>query len=270
MTLPKSLLDAEGNVSRRLVLTTAAKSSLMLAALAALPGCGGVGPSTANIDSQIDTAIFNLILQLEYLEVEYVGYALNGESSLSADLKSGVGTAGATLGGKKVSMPEDVRSVAEEILSDDLEHIQILRASVQDKAVAKPKLQLDLLGGFENGPQFLSVLRALKDLIASGHAYGAPQVTTLLYRQTGTKIGFTEAYHAGNVRLLHVQHNVTQTVLDDRDQRVKDGNYFTTAPGGQMIQRDYKQLQAIIFDGGQKSGGFFPEGLNGLPDDLPI
>jgi hypothetical protein len=263
-------LDVAENVSRRDLLVGAGKAGLAISAISLLAGCGGAGGGGgSSINTQIDHAIFNLVLQLEYLEAEFVGFALNGESPLSADLKSGKGLAGPTLGGSAVAMPEEVRSVCTEVLSDDIEHIQILRASVQADAVAKPKIQLDVLGGFENGLKFLSVLRALKDLVVSGHAYGAPKVTTLLYRETETKIGFVEAYHSGNIRLLHIQRNAPETLVDDRDQRVKVGNYFTTAPGAQMIQRDPKQLEAVLFAGGQKQGGFFPDGLNGIPDELP-
>jgi len=79
----------------------------------------------------------------------------------------------------------------------------------------------------------------------------------------------TEAYHAGNIRLAIGVNWVSTTQTDSEDVLPPPSGkqWFTTDSTGLALVRDPGQVLAIVYGSasvGAMSGGFFPNGVNGL------
>ncbi|CAM3900128.1 ferritin-like domain-containing protein [Deinococcus saxicola] len=141
--------DMQGTSSRRKFLGMAG----MMGAGAVLSGCANViatqppKPTKANLDA----AIFNFALNLEYLEAAFYLAAVGRLDELTphgGDLGQIILPAGFT-GRGGVSIPglsSNVRNLAEEIADDELAHVKVIRAVLGDAAVNQPTI--DLSGAF--------------------------------------------------------------------------------------------------------------------------
>jgi hypothetical protein len=225
-----------------------------------------------------DSDILNFALNLEYLEAEFYTMATTGQTISQIGIGvDGMGTAGATTGGKQVDFathgnlfPDKLHSVAQEIAYDEQQHVILLRSALGAAAVAKPAINLDALNtGFGNVRHFLKLARAFEDTGVSAYAGAAPLITSKAYLGVAAQILATEAYHAGNIRLAIGVNWVSTTQTDSEDVLPPPSGkqWFTTDSTGLALVRDPGQVLAIVYGSasvGAMSGGFFPNGVNGL------
>lgn len=269
----KTIGDAEISlpyVDRRQFLQRIGIAGASVGVAGLLAGCGGT-TSAGNVSSQSsgsnqDVAILNFALNLEYLEAEYYAYATTG-SGISSTLFTGVGTQGATTGGAMVTLDSATMAIAVEIARDELEHVEFLRSVLGAGAVAKPAINLAALGAVTTQAQFLALARAFEDVGVSAYTGAAPLITSKTYLGAAAQILGTEAYHAGNIRLLVAQQSISTTPVDTSDVLPPPSGtqYFTNDPVHALaISRTTRQVLNIVYGGvGVARGGFYPNGMNG-------
>jgi hypothetical protein len=278
-------------VHRRKFFKTAGYATAAVAGAAVIGGKLGVldqipGINKTNLVAQAvkagaitDTDILNFALNLEYLEAEFYSVAVQGRTlgSLGFDL-SGKGRRGETVGGKKVDltqydgMPEisgKLKAVAEEIMYDEQQHVLLLRSALGDDAIAIPQINLDALNmGFSGYRHFTSLARAFEDVGVSAYGGAAPLISSKEYLGVAAQIALTEAYHAGNLRLM-ASVDIDPTFAVDKNDILPPPSgkqYFTVDSKGLAIVRSTSQVLAIVYQNptsGANSGGFFPNGVNG-------
>ena len=182
-------------------------------------GGGGGGGGTTDVDN----AILNFALNLEYLEAAFylaaVGrideiMALGGDAAI--DLPDGFdGTTSIPF------MDDDVASYAAEIAQDELNHVVALRAALGDAASDRP--HLDLSNSFAGAAEAAGILPAGKgaafnpfandlfflhgsfifeDVGVTAYNGAAPLITKGAVLAPAAGILAVEAYHAGEIRTL--------------------------------------------------------------------
>ena len=281
------------NVNRRAFVRTAGIASLGVAGaswlggkmgiLETLPGSKSLGLRPAAVQGAeiTDVDILNFALNLEYLEAEFYTVSTTGRTIDQTGIAtSGTGNPGPTTGGKQISFEADgqkaessgkLRAVAEELAFDEQQHVNLLRSALGSAAVAKPAINLDALGvGFDNFKQFLALARAFEDVGVSAYGGAAPLISDKTILATAARIALTEALHAGNIRLLVAENNITDLAspIDTLDVPPPPAgkNYFTVDDHALAIARVPGQVLHIVYhswEQGVSSGGFFPTGLNG-------
>jgi hypothetical protein len=133
--------------------------------------------------------------------------------------------------------------------------------------VAKPAINLEALGiGFANFREFLQLARAFEDVGVSAYAGAAPLITSKAYLQVAAQILAVEALHSGNIRKQVQEHLVPTTPVDSLDVLPPPSgkNFFTVNSQALAIIRTTSQVLSIVYGGGTTSGGFFPDGVNGV------
>lgn len=290
---------SQGTMNRRQMLHTSALVGAGTVAGTLLAGCVQAGPA---VKPDLDLAILNFALNLEYLEAQFYSWAAFGHG-LDAGLLTGTGNQGALTGGAKVPFASmDVQQYAEEIAMDELNHVKFLRSALGSNAVAMPSIDIGpafaaagnaaskgAIQGFNpyaNDLFFLHGAFIFEDVGVTAYAGAAPLVTNPDYLSAAAKIMAVEAYHASEVRtLLYAQRNVTVTgmlkvsdvvqaisdlrgsVGGGKDQGILAGgraNIVPTDANGLAFARSTTEVLAIVTLGGAgNKGGFFPGGLNG-------
>jgi len=194
-------------------------------AIAVFAGAMSSEASAASPD--VDVAILNFALNLEYLEGEYYQRTVYGVG-LPGDLTSGIGLQGGGVrGGSKVQFQNAVvLDVAAEIANDEKNHIQFLRATLGKEAVAEPVISLDasftafaaaagLPGNFSpyaDDFSFLLGAYILTEVGVTAYQGAAPFITSKTHLSAAARILAVEAYHIGTIRtLLFAQQNVYYT-----------------------------------------------------------
>lgn len=221
--------------------------------------------------SLTDVDILNFALNLEYLEAEF--YTVGTTGRRIADIGIGItgpGQAGETVGGSRVSMNDRQATIAAQIALDEQIHVQFLRGALGNAAVAKPAINLAALGiGFNNVNEFLTLARAFEDLGVSAYGGAAAAISSRAILTAAVQIGLTEAQHAGVLRLLVSDAGVPVPMVDGLDVPPLG------SPGGRLFQVDGQGLTTIRTPSqvlaaayasptaGTRSGGFFPNGVNG-------
>ncbi|MFK7604011.1 ferritin-like domain-containing protein [Deinococcus sp. SM5_A1] len=150
--------DTQGTSSRRKFLGMAG----LMGAGAVLSGCANViatqPPKPTKPD--LDAAIFNFALNLEYLEAAFYLAAVGRLNELTphgGDLSQIILPAGFN-GTDGVGIPglsANVRNMAQEIADDELAHVKVIRSVLKTAAVNQPTLDL--------GPAFLAAGEAASD-----------------------------------------------------------------------------------------------------------
>jgi hypothetical protein len=247
-----------------------------------LPGAARLGLTSSPVHAQAaitDADILNFALNLEYLEAEFYTVATTGKTIEESGIAvSGTGTPGPTTGGNKVNFREGffpigdlgglvTFEIAEQLAYDEQQHVLLLRGALGSAAVAKPAINLEALGiGFANFREFLQLARAFEDVGVSAYAGAAPLITSKAYLQVAAQILAVEALHSGNIRKQVQEHLVPTTPVDSLDVLPPPSgkNFFTVNSQALAIIRTTSQVLSIVYGGGTTSGGFFPDGVNGV------
>lgn len=253
----------------------------------------GSGPS--------DASILNFALNLEYLEAEF--YLRATGSALPDDLTTGVGSRGEVSGGKPVPFKSPViRRFAEEIASDERQHVSFLRGALGSAAVARPTISLDhsftqaaraagLVGdgetfdAYANEVNFLFAAYLFEDVGVTAFKGAAPFIDNKTYLDAAAGLLATEAYHAGIVRLALYNQGVIDDSVFTAAQKISDVrnavdhvgnddqsigtadrlNLVPTDENGGAFGRSPEHILNIVYLTPERatSGGFYPSGLNG-------
>jgi len=216
-----------------------------------------------------DVDILNFALNLEYLEAEFYTKATTGQTIEQAGIAvSGTGTQGETIGGRKIDFGASTLRIMKEIADNERNHVTFLRQALGSAAVAKPAINLDALGAVTGDRQFLALARAFEDVGVSAYGGAAKLIKDANTLEAAARIALTEAYHAGNIRLIVALKEIPTQVLDENDYAPppSGSKYFTTSRVGLAKVRTPGMVLAIVYGSsasGTSSGGFFPDGVNG-------
>lgn len=250
-------------LARRTFIKNVGLAGMGVAVGAMVEGCSNSSISNAQSPAVPETDVLNFALNLEYLEAEFYSMAVTG-TSLNSSVTGGTSKA---TGGAKVTFTDSrIADIAAEINADESLHVKFLRSALGASAVAEPTINLNALGiGFATQAQFLILARAFEDTGVSAYA-GAATLLSGNNLQAAAQILATEAYHAGNLRLEVVQNGITAPALDSQDVPPTEQHFFPTDSNALAIKRTTSQVLAIVYANsaaGTKSGGFFPNGVNG-------
>jgi hypothetical protein len=252
-----------GSVSRR------AFGRTTLAAGLGVAGSLMVGNREAHAQALTDADILNFALNLEYLEAEFYTRFTTGKTIADYGIgTSGTGQRGATTGGRRLDFTGRLRSILQEIAENERDHVRFLRDALGPSAVAKPAINLDALGAVTSINNFLVLARAFEDVGVSAYGGAAKLISNMNTLEAAARIALTEAYHAGNIRLVVAQRGIPTQMLDGNDYPPPPTGtkYFTTSRIGLAKIRTPSMVLAIVYGrstAGTSRGGFFPNGVNG-------
>jgi hypothetical protein len=261
---------ATDKLSRRSLLTKFGAAGVGLAATAMLAGCGG---SSSNGGGISQTDVLNFALNLEYLEASFYSYALTGAGLSSADLG---GTPTVTpVNNISASLSAQQLAIFQEIAADELNHVRDLRSALGNNAVPCPNLNLAAVGNTTSVALLLAISKAFEDVGVTAYA-GASTLLSGTNLQYAADILAVEAFHSANLRLLIAQAGVTTSPVDPHAPIIKDilpppsgTKYWATDAAGIAYNRNPSEVLSIVLGLGgtltigTKTGGFFPNGLNG-------
>jgi Ferritin-like domain len=253
-----------------------------LGVLDQIPGMDKAGLTAAAVKAGAitDVDILNFALNLEYLEAEFYTVATTGKTLEDSGFKlDGTGKSGPTKGGEQVNFvrsqdrvetTKQLKAVFAEITYDEQQHVLLLRGALGDAAIAKPAINLDALGtGFEGFLHCTALARAFEDVGVSAYGGAAPLISSKTILATAARIALTEAYHAGDLRVLSAANNNPFLFkVDGMDilPPPEGKEYFTVDKQALALVRTPSQVLSIVYgnsSSGTKEGGFFPDGVNG-------
>lgn len=305
-------------------ITTAIKRSAETAIdrrrLLSMAGIAGVGAAAALVTSAgpaaaedsdtatpaagapSDASILNFALNLEYLEAEFYLRSTTG-IGLPDSLTTGTGTRGNVTGGRAVQFKTAaIRKFAQEIASDEKQHVAFLRSALGSAAVSRPAISLDAsftaaavaagliakgqtFDPYANELNFLFAAFIFEDVGVTAYKGAAPFIANKTYLSAAAGILAVEAYHAGIIRTtLYAEGIETPTVYasvqkisdarDSLDGRSDDDQGIGTAAVSNLVPTDANSiafgrtpdqvLNVVYLNSEQvRSGGFFPAGVNG-------
>lgn len=282
-------------VSRRKFLAGLGSSAGAAAALTLATGCGGsstaITPLAPTPPAVTDADILNFALNLEYLEAEFYLHAVSGMGLSAADVGS---SAGAVTGGTQVQFKTPaIQQYAMEIANDELAHVRFLRSALGSVAVSRPAI--DLMNSFNAaamaagiGPafnpfadedSFIVGAFTFEDVGVTAYHGAAGLLSSKTYLGAAAGIMATEAYHASEIRTLLVQLGGNYLTYANQISTLRAaagggnevpvaGNAIVPADSNSIaFDRTTDQVLHIVYLNGTagvvKSGGFFPNGLNG-------
>ncbi|MFC5848937.1 ferritin-like domain-containing protein [Deinococcus petrolearius] len=230
----------------------------MMGAGAVLAGCANVGavnPAKPNYDA----SIFNFALNLEYLEAAFYLAAVGRLNELTAaggdasKVKLPSTYTGATNGVGIAGMSAEVRQYANEIATDELNHVKVIRSVLSTAAVSQPVIDLDAAfkaaGSAASGGAITGFDPYANELFFLHGAFVFEDVGVSAYKgaarflvddsangnlENAAGILAVEAYHSGAIRTLLYQRRdtvaaagltvaqIVQAISDLRDS--VDGN----------------------------------------------
>ncbi len=251
------------------------------AGMLGVAGCSTAGPvavvSPATTPTVLD--ILNFALNLEYFEATFYSYIVTGSGLATADMGPNPGT---VTGGAKVTFTNSfVTNLAMNLMTEEVEHVQLLRATIQSAfgvaPVSMPSLSLAPLPALTvtNDATFLAIARQVEGVGVSAYIGGAAYLTSnLTALNYAAQILDTEAQHAGALRQACIQLGVTSPAADALDMPPTATQVFNTSnTTGLNPVRTIGQVLSIVYGAstptsttpptGLVKGGFFPAGFNG-------
>lgn len=235
------------------------------AAAASMIGSNFLGKAYAST-AVTDTDILNFALNLEYLEAEFYSMATTGQTLLQLKVLTAAEQSGPTTGGNMVDLGSvQWAFLAVALRENEIDHVKYLRAALGSAAVKKPAINLAALGyGFSDPDSFLKLARQFEDVGVSAYLGAAPLITSKAYLAAAGAILATEAQHSGSIRLACIENGVTSPAVDSRDiPPTHSTPYDVTASTALSIPRTTAEVLNIVYGGGNCSGGFYPDGMNG-------
>ena len=244
-----------------------------------LAGCSAAGPValTAPETTPSVVDILNFALNLEYFEASFYSYIATGAGLPSSLTGTGAGTVS---GGAQVTFTNSyVNVLAQNLASEEMEHVALLRATIQSAfgvtPVSMPALNLAALGAPTDDASFVALARTIEGVGSSAYAGGAQYlVTSLPALNYAAQILDLEAQHEGALRAATIYLNTTSPAADALDIPPTLTSIFNTSPTtGLNAVRTISQVLGIVYGqatattttpaAGIAKGGFFPNGLNG-------
>jgi Ferritin-like domain len=222
---------------------------------------------TVEASSEItDVDILNFALNLEYLEAEFYSVARSGKTLLELGVLTQNEESGPTTGGNQVvglaSSP--LGFIATALQEDEIKHVLYLRTTLGSSAVKKPTINLAADGyGFANIDSFLELSRQLEDVGVSAYLGAAPLISSKTYLAAAAAIMATEAQHSGSIRLTCISQGVVSPAVDSLDVPPTRKTPYDVDTQALSIPRTTAQVLNVVYAGGNCSGGFYPDGMNG-------
>lgn len=246
-----------------------------------------------------DADILNFALNLEYLEAEFYLRAVG--STLSSS-EAGGSTAGTVTGGRSVNFSNSaVQQYAQEIASDERNHVNFLRTALGSSAVVRP--QIDFTTAFNSLAQaagfgsfdpfaddnsFILGSFVFEDVGVTAYKGAAKYIKTKSTLGAAASILAVEAIHAGLIRQLIADIGgatltranqisaVRAAAGGGKDEAVGvtpgfngTNSPFNFVPAQNNIavySRTFAEVLRIVYltpSGFPAAGGFFPAGTNG-------
>ncbi len=263
------------------------------AAIALATGCGGSGttPMMTGSSGVTDTDILNFALNLEYLEAEYYLRAATGVGLSATDAGSGAGT---VTGGTQVTFATPaIQQYAMEIANDELAHVRFLRQALGSAAVSRPNIDLSAsfnaaamaagigpaFNPFADEDSFIVGAFTFEDVGVTAYHGAASLLKSKTILGAAAGIMATEAYHAAEIRTLLAELGGNYLAYANKISALRaaagggnevpvSGSTIVAADSNSIaFDRTTDQVLHIVYLNGTagvvKSGGFFPNGLNG-------
>jgi|HubBroStandDraft_5_1064220.scaffolds.fasta_scaffold48497_1 hypothetical protein len=285
-------------VSRRSFLAGMGTSVGAAAAVTFATGCSssssnkGPSPNPAPTPTAFtDADYLNFALNLEYLEAEFYLRAATGSGLSATDAGA---NAGAVTGGTQVAFQTPaIQQYAMEIANDELAHVQFLRKALGSAAVSRPAIDLTnsfnaaamaagigpTFNPFADENSFIVGAFTFEDVGVTAYHGAATLLTDPNNLAAAAGILATEAYHAGEIRTLITQLGGNYLTYANQISALRaaaGGGAETTLSGSSIVAADSNsisydrtpsQVLHIVYlnaaAGVVKSGGFFPNGMNG-------
>lgn len=256
-------LDRRGFVKRAGMTGLGAAATAMLGS-SLLRAQTSSSSSSTPTTSYTDTDILNFALNLEYLEAEFYLMATWGTTLVKLGVLTEDDTTGPTTGGNMVNFSgANIAFLASALRSDEIAHVEYLRAALGSAAAKKPSINLAALGyGFSSVDDFMKLSRQFEDVGVSAYLGAAPLVSET-YLPAAAAIMATEAQHSGSMRLSCIWYGVNSPAVDSLDVPPTESTPYDVDKNALSIPRTFDQVLAIVYAGGNCSGGFYPSGMNG-------
>ncbi|MGI4828853.1 MAG: ferritin-like domain-containing protein [Janthinobacterium lividum] len=254
------------------------------ASIMGVAGCSNAGPALVATPAGAGPSaldVLNFALNLEYLEATFYSVVVTGSGLSAADMGTGAGTAS---GGTRVAFTNSfVATIAANLMQEEVEHVELLRATIQSAfnttPVSMPTLNLQPTTAYAvtNDATFLAVARQLEAVGVSAYIGGAQYLVGSIPALTyAAQILDLEAQHEGALRAACLQLNVASPAADTLDMPPTSSKIFNTSSSmGLNPVRTISQVLNIVYGNssattnpsiiatGLSRGGFFPNGLNG-------
>ena len=208
-----------------------------------LAGAGLLSPRAAAQEPNIDIAVLQFALNLEYLEAEFYAYATAGVGIARLDVNvSGPGEGSVTVkNNPKVRFRRrDVREFAEEIAQDEIRHVIFLRKTISDLGgtpVGRPNIDLrnsfnaaaraagigDSFDPFASDVNFLLGAFIFEDVGVTAYKGAARLLTNKDVLEAAAGILAVEAYHAGSLRNEIYQAGNAARIASRKISDLRDG-----------------------------------------------
>ena len=154
--------------------------------------------------------------------------------------------------------------LASALRMNEIDHVKYLRSALGSAAVKKPTINLAALGyGFSDVDSFLELSRQFEDVGVSAYLGAAPLITNKTYLAAAGAILATEAQHSGSIRLACIDNGVVSPAVDSLDVPPTHATPYDVDKNSLSIPRTTAQVLNIVYGGGNCSGGFYPDGMNG-------
>ena len=253
---------------RRNFLKGAGFTGLGLASAAIIGSKFGAGATRVEAATAIDDAdILNFALNLEYLEAEFYAMSTYGSTLVQLGVISKSEESGPTTGVSKVpnfsSSPMALLATA--LRDEEIDHVKYLRSALGSDAAKKPAINLNALGyGYSSVASWLKLARQFEDVGVSAYLGAAPLISNKTYLAAAGAILSVEAFHSGAIRLGCLMANVTSPAVDSQDIPPTSSHPFDVNSNALAIPRTPSEVLNIVYAGGTSSGGFYPDGMNGV------